>query len=104
MSAVAAFVVGGLDVHVQVSGERRFFLSAAHRETGQPLQLGAARWEPGDAAFVLSLGGSDAYFPDGSPLLATLVTKLDAVRTWHQSGTHPDAQLGIIIGDNTASH
>lgn len=101
--SVAVFVVGGLDVHVQVSGERRFFLSAAHRDSGVPLQLGTARWEPGDRVFVLSLGGSDAYFPDGSELLATLVTKLDAVRSWHVEGIVPDAQLGILLGDNTAS-
>lgn len=102
MSAV--FVVGGLDVYVQVSGERRFYMSATSRTTGQPMHLGVARWEPDEAGFVLNLGGSDAYFPAGSPLLDTLVDKLDAVRHWYRTRQRPDPRLGIILRDDTASH
>lgn len=100
----AIFVVGGLDVYVQVSGERRFFLSATSRATGQPMHLGVARWEPGETGFVLNLGGSDAYFPIGSALMDTLVNKLDAVREWHRTRQRPDPRLGIILTDDTASH
>lgn len=100
----AAFVVGGLDVHVQLSGERRFFLSAVDRATRNGSQLGTARWEPGDRAFVLSLGAADGDFPDGSVALETLVCKLDALRAWHLRGVRPAPHLGIVIGDNTASH
>lgn len=99
----AVFVVGSLDVHVQPSGETRFFLTGISRFSGQQTPLGVARWEPGDRAFSLSLTGGGALFPEGSSLMDTLVTRLDAVRTWYQSHEPPDPHLGIILGDNTAS-
>jgi len=100
----AVFVVGGLDVYVQASGERRFFLSAISRTGHERCQLGIARWEPYGEAFELNLNGQEAYFPEGSTLLDDLVTRLDAVRTWYRSQERPDPHLGILIGDNTASH
>jgi hypothetical protein len=100
----AVFVVGGLDVYVQASGERRFFLSGISRTGSERTPLGIARWEPGDAAFDLHIHGQEAYFPEGSQLLEDLVTRLDAVRTWYRAQERPDPHLGILIGDNTASH
>lgn len=100
----AVFVVGGLDVYVQASGERRFFLSAISRTGSERCQLGIARWEPDAKAFDLHIQGQEAYFPEGSQLLEDLVTRLDAVRTWYRSRERPDPRLGILLGDNTASH
>lgn len=100
----AVFVVGGLDVHVQPSGDRRFFLSATSRASGQRILLGVARWEPDETGFVLNFGGSDAYFPVGSALLETLVDKLHAVREWQRTRQRPDPRLGIIFTRDTASH
>lgn len=100
----AVFVVGSLDVHVERSGESRFFLTGISRFSGQQAPLGVARWEPGDPGFALSLTGGGALIPEDSPLMETLVTRLDAVRTWYHSHERPDPHLGIVIGDNTASH
>lgn len=100
----AVFVVGGLDVYVQASGERRFFLSGISRTGSERCPLGIARWEPGDTAFELHLNGQEAYFPQGSQLMEDLLTRLDAVRSWYRSQERPDPHLGILIGDNTASH
>lgn len=100
----AVFVVGGLDVYVQASGERRFFLSAISRTGTERCPLGVVRWEPGGDAFDLHLNAQDAYFPDESGLLDTLLARLNAVRSWYAEQEKPDPRLGIIFGDNTASH
>jgi len=99
----AVFVVGTLDVYVQDSGERRFYLFGINRTNDERCPLGVARWEPGGLAFELSLAGGEAFFPQGSALMDALVTRLDAVRAWYQSCERPDPHLGIFIGDNTVS-
>lgn len=100
----AVFVVGGLDVFVQASGECRFFMHSIDRVSGVKSPLGVARWEPDDDLFDLVLVGGDALIPDGSALMNTLVTRLDAVRSWYKDSEKPDPHLGILLGDNTASH
>lgn len=97
----AVFVVGGLDVYVELSGQYRFFLSGINRGGGERCPLGVARWEPGDIAFDLHLAQRDVYFPTGSELMQSLVDKLDAVRTWYLQRQVPDPRLGILLSDNT---
>ena len=99
----AVFVVGSLDVYVELSGQYRFYLSGINRDGTERHPLGVARWEPDDIAFDLHLIGDGAYFPEGTPLMQTLVDKLDAVRTWYLHHIAPDPRLGILFADNTVS-